>query len=198
MKITTDPTVSAAEVVRPVTHTGFVAGTPVRFVGESPLAPADGALLPRLVHTLAAAIAAAPVRPNPGMLKAATARVVADTAWAHYRPGRQRLASLGAVYLNRYLLGADSTFMAYPVLDRQVLRFDTPEGLWFFDELVVSGYEHELDERITALLEHGDENFGGIRVLHLSDPAESHLVDPFGHARQLDEMGAAAVAVGAA
>lgn len=155
---------------------------------HSSMAPADGTVLPRLVHTLAAQIATSEVRPTPAMLKAAVARIVSGTAWSGYRSGRQRLASLGAVYLNWFLPTSDHCFVQVPSEVRPVLRFDAPDGTWFVDELVTSGYEDGLAARVQELMALGDDNFVGVRLVTLSDPTAAVLVAPDGRHHRLSEV----------
>ena len=156
--------------------------------GHSSMAPSDGTVLPRLVHTLAAQIATSEVRPTPAMLKAAVARMVSGTAWSGYRSGRQRLASLGAVYLNWFLPTSDYCFAQVPSEVRPVLRFDAPDGTWFVDELVTSGYEDGLAARVREIMAMGDDNFVGIRLITLSNPSASTVVTPDGQRHRLSEM----------
>lgn len=184
----------AAVAVTPPLHTGTVERTSVR-IAASPLTPGNAGVLPCLVHELAVEIAGAPVRPTPAMLRAATARVVAGSTWSHYRAGAQRLASLGAVYLNWHLPSADHRFMAVPFPGRVALRFDAPDGTWSYDELVVGGYEADLGDRLEALLATGDADFTGIRVIALSDPGASYVVAATDRAREVTAAGALVGAV---
>ena len=153
--------------------------------------PCDGTVLPRMVRELAVVVAEAPVRPTTGALKAAVADIVAGTTWSGYRAGRQRLASLGAVYLNWFLPSADHSFTFTDTQDGPVLRFDAPDGTWFVDELVVSGYEAGVGSRIGRQLAEGDDSFAGVRVVTLSDPAAAVFVTADGTRLPLTQAPAA-------
>jgi hypothetical protein len=133
-----------------------------------------------MVRELAVRVAKAPVRPTPAAIKAAVADVVSGTTWSGYRAGRQRLASLGAVYLNWFLPSADHSFSTADAQEGPVLRFDAPDGSWFVDELVVGGYEGDVAGRISGHLAVGDASFAGVRVVTLSDPASAVFVSADG------------------
>lgn len=185
------PTTAPAKGVPGAVHGARVAPSATARGARCTSAPADGTVLPRMVRELAVRVANAPVRPTTGALKAAVADVVSGTTWSGYRAGRQRLASLGAVYLNWFLPSAAHTPTTLTTQDGPVLRYDAPDGTWFVDELVVGGYEGDVAGRISGHLAVDDATFAGVRVVTLSDPASAVFVTADGTTVPLAEAAVA-------